>query len=128
MGDSFNPAVLTSKAISWPQDIDTVTIVRYATTVPGGVPTSTPTTIYSGAGDFQEGGGGIYYNPEGAVEEAEAKLFIDATPLPTFEVDDRVTYAGDGKTYAVVSVNYKPFAFPYIELLLKRGPGKDVQK
>ena len=106
-------------------DIDAITIKRRAGgTVDGGGNFGgiTWTTVWSGNADLQEGGGETYLNPAGAVEVAEALLFVDADPLPTVNIDDIVVRGSDSKAFTVKSIKTNLFAFPHLELGLKRGP------
>lgn len=118
----WNPAILNvANPIPWASDVDAVTVTR-RTGSPGSYAI---TTIYSGNGDLQEGNGMTYISPGGAVENADAKLFIDAATvadLPSVEVGDTVTRTLDSKQFTVVSTSTVTFQFPHLELILKRGP------
>lgn len=105
-----------------PFDVDAVTITRN----PGGV-NPPVTTVWTGTADLQEDTGQMYYDPEGAVEEIDATLIIDTTPLPSVLVGDIVA-APDGRTFAVVAVINSTYALLFIKLLLKRGPIRYEQK
>lgn len=90
------------------------------------------TVIYSGACDFQSGGGSQYRNPSGVVDIADAWLAIDPATsgvLPAVEVGDRATVtqtvngiAQSAVTYNVDNVTVLTAILPHVELLLKRGP------
>lgn len=86
----------------------------------------TYSTIYAGACDFQSTGGSQYTNPAGAVDIADADLFISpiAGALPAVKVGDRatVTQSGATTTYNVVNTAVYTFPIQYLELALKRGP------
>jgi hypothetical protein len=122
---SFNPAILQTK-VTWVMDIDTVTVTRSTIAIVAGAPVTSTSTIFSGTADFQEGGGRTYYNADGAIEQADATLIIDASPLPSVNVGDTVT-SPEGKTYTVVNISSQPFIFPHLVLMLKRGGVDNIQ-
>lgn len=108
---------------------DTVTITRSVPPATGR--TFTTETIYTGAGDLQEGGGSTYFNPGGAVEVADAVLIISASTagaLPAVQVGDIATRASDGKEFEVVSTSSRTWQLYHLELKLKRGPQRFDQK
>lgn len=119
------PQLKTNAQIPSVFNIDPVTITRQ----PGG-PNPSVTTIWTGTADLQETRGDIFYDPAGAVEEIDATLIIDenaAPSLPSVEVDDIVASA-DGRTWRVAYVGVMTFVYPYLRLLLKRGPLRAEQK
>jgi hypothetical protein len=85
-------------------------------------------TIFEGNASLQEGGGSTYVNPAGAVEVADANLFIRTSPLPTVAIFDLVLRVADGKQFVVASVSSRTALLPHLELMLKRGPQKFDQK
>lgn len=98
----------------------------------------TRTVIYSGACDFQSGGGSQYRNPSGVVDIADAWLSIDPDAsgnLPSVEVGDRATVTQTVNSvpqpavvYNVDNVSVLTGVLPHVELLLKRGPVKNEMK
>jgi hypothetical protein len=85
------------------------------------------TVIYTGECDFQSSGGSEYINPAGPVDIADGLLMIDADSsgyLPTVKVGDRATITQNGiaTVYNVVNTAVYTFAYPHLELAVKRGP------
>jgi len=100
-------------------DTETVVITRRAASTPGSFTTS---TVFSGACDFQSGGGSEYINPAGAVDVTDGFISLDPAPdgsLPDVKVGDKATV--DGVDYNVVNIAKWNFPLPHLELSLKRG-------
>ena len=66
-----------------PFDVHAVTITEYDNSVVAGQVNSVGTQIWAGNDISREDSGATYYNPAGAVEEAEAVCIIDTPPFPT---------------------------------------------
>ena len=113
------PAQFSSRTVVWPENSDTVVVMRWAKTGTSW----TGTTVYSGVADLQEGSGTLAYNAAGIVIESDARLFIDADPLPSIKVDDEIIANGSAdQTYTVVSTSLYTMSPVHLELNLKRGP------
>lgn len=100
-------------------DTESVVITRKGAAVNGAFPTL---TIYSGACDFQSGGGTPFYNASGAVDVADADLFIDAVVAVQPADKAAVTQNGTTVEYTVANVAIYTFPLQRTELTLKRGP------
>jgi hypothetical protein len=112
------PIQLSTASVIWPEDSDVCVATRY-----NKIGTSWATTIvYSGPCDFQQAGGSIVYNEAGVVVQADARCFIDASPLPDIRIDDELVFNGDASnTYLVMSNGTWSMEPVHMELALKRG-------
>src|ERR1039458_7315727 len=112
------PIQLSTNSVVWMEDSDSVVVSRYNKTGTSWA----KVIIYSGSCDLQEAGGAVVYNEAGVVVQADARCFIDASPLPDIHLDDELVFNGQASlTYLVMSTGTWTMEPVHMELALKRG-------